>query len=205
MAQYNYEANRWKDRVSPDAAKRKLTITDDTSGTIAINAVLTANIERADTPSQEGTAFNATNMNDLEARINSAISPCLVYSYLKSFNSNVNLYLSSAARDYPLLEIFYGDPDGNDGVTSQKIYIGDSSNYNNDNYISLDSISCGIGSNDKFYFKTATYNIKNEGNRVRITRINNRTKRLVFDNGNFNVQDYNSVDLYIYYVIGYKT
>lgn len=198
-----YTTAEWKDRISEDPTKRSLTIVSDSSSTLSTNTVLTATVARADTATQEGTAFNATNMNSLESRINSAMNTCLVYSYLGNINASSGIYLPSTTRDYPLLEIFYGDTAKKDGVHSRKIYIG---NYNSNNYVSLDSISCGIGSsNNSFYFKTAVYNIHNEGNQVRFQRLTDRSKRLVYENGSFHVEQYQIIDLNIYYVIGYKT
>lgn len=65
MAQdyFNFIQNTWVDRVSDYPNRRILT-------TVGENPVSTTyTVERDDTPSIEGTPFNASSMNDLESRI----------------------------------------------------------------------------------------------------------------------------------------
>ena len=207
MAKYGYQSNRWKDRVPGigiDPTTRLLTIKNDTSSTIANDAVLTATIQRADNPSQEGTAFNATNMNNLETRIKDAFLPCMTYIILGEYPDGISENIPELPSDTSycnLIEMFYADEGKNDGITSQRIHI---TNYSNNNYISLDSISCGIGDNNNFYLKTATYNIHKVGNSIYVRRIVDRTKRLVYENNVFHVENVGSVDIKIYKIIGYK-
>lgn len=196
-----YTPGEWKDRASQNTNRRSFSITDVGNSGLTINTTFTADVTRADTHvDQAGTPFNKSTMDSFENRIKTAFDKCLGYKYF-SVGSSVNIYLSSEIRKYPLLELFYSNGYGTDGIYSKKIYI---SNYNTSNKIALDSISCGT--NNNFYFKKATYDIHNEGSQVRVQRIKNITKRLVYEyeNENFHPEDYNNIDLVIYYIIGYS-
>lgn len=200
MATYTQET--WLDRDSPNPTRRTLTVESD----VTQNNVrtITATVERADTPTQEGTAFNATNMNGLESRINNAFKPCMTYTVFATYPDGKETGLDalpSVANYCSIIEIFYADGAKADGITSQRIHI---ANYNTNNYISLDSISCGTGSNNSFYLKTATYNIRKQNNSITVRRVNDRTKRLVYENGSFRVEDSSLIDLKIYKIIGYR-
>lgn len=199
-----YTPGTWLDRVSEDPTKRKLTIVSDSSSTLSASTQLVATVERADTATQEGTAFNATNMYSLETRIENAFKPCMTYTVLSTYPDGKETGLDalpSVANYCSIIEIFYADGDKNDGMTSQRIHI---TNYNTDNLISLDSISCGLSSNNNFYLKTATYNIRKQNNSITVRRVNNRTKRLVYENGSFHPETASSIDLKIYKIIGYR-
>lgn len=199
-----YTPGTWLDRVSENPTKRSLTIISDSSSTLSASTQLVATVERADTATQEGTAFNATNMGALEARIRDAFKPCMTYTVLATYPDGKETGLDSlpsVANYCSIIEIFYADGAKADGITSQRIHI---TNYNTNNYISLDSISCGADSNDSFYLKTATYNIKKQNNFINVKRVNGRTKRLVYENGSFRVETSSSIDLKIYKIIGYR-
>lgn len=61
---FNFTQSTWVDRVSDNPNRRKLTevgVQNPTS--------VSYTVERDDTPSVEGTPFNASSMNDLESRI----------------------------------------------------------------------------------------------------------------------------------------
>ena len=207
MATYDYSATRWVDR-SPSSTLRNLTLTSNVSVVNSVlpeNTVISATVARGDTPSSEGTAFNATNMNALETRIKNAFLPCMTYTvlYNSSNGTEGNITLPADTLNCKLLEFFYNNDQKIDGITSQKIYI---TNYNSNNRISLDQITCGVGSgSNNFYFKTATYNIKKQtnSNNVIASRETNKTKRLVYDNGSFSVET--AIDLKVFTVIGYRT
>jgi hypothetical protein len=199
-----YTPGAWLDRVSEDPTKRRLTIVSDSSSTLSASTQLVATVERADTATQEGTAFNATNMDALETRIEDAFKPCMTYTVLSTYTDGKETGLDalpSVADKCSIIEIFYADGGKADGITSQRIHI---TNYDTNNYISLDSISCGTGSNNSFYLKTATYNIRKQNNSVTVRRVNDRTKRLVYENGSFRVETSSIIDLKIYKIIGYR-
>lgn len=64
----SFTTKQWKDRISEYPTRR--TLTDTTS-----SAVSTVTVAREEgTISQEGDAFSATNMNDLETRISNGFS-----------------------------------------------------------------------------------------------------------------------------------
>lgn len=200
-----YTPGTWMDRIPAegvDPTTRKLTVISDvTSENVRI---ITATVARADAATQEGTAFNATNMDALETRIEDAFKPCMTYTVLATYPDGKETGLDalpSVANYCSIIEIFYADGAKNDGMTSQRIHI---TNYNTDNLISLDSISCGLSSNNNFYLKTATYNIRKQNNSITVRRVNNRTKRLVYENGAFHVETASSIDLKIYKIIGYR-
>lgn len=200
-----YEPDTWLDRISRegiDPTARKLTVISDvTSDNVR---TITATVARADQPQVEGTAFNATNMNGLETRIQNAFKPCMTYTVLSTYPDGKETGLDAlptVADKCAIIEIFYADGAKADGITSQRIHI---TNYNTNNYISLDSISCGTGSNNSFYLKTATYNIRKQNNSITVRRVNDRTKRLVYENGSFSVGDSSLIDLKIYKIIGYQ-
>lgn len=189
----------WENRSSTNTNRRSFSITDVGDSGLTINTTFTADVTRADTSVTEaGTPFNKSTMDSFENRIKTAFDKCLGYKYF-SVNSSSGIYLSNEIRNYPLLELFYSNGNGTDGIYSKKIYI---QNYAKHNRICLDSISCG--SNNKFYFKKATYDIHNYGTQVWVQRLTNITKKLVYENGSFHSEDYNNIDLVIYYIIGYS-
>lgn len=200
-----YIPGTWMDRIPAegvDPTTRKLTVISDvTSDNVRI---ITATVARADAATKEGTAFNATNMGSLETRIQNAFKPCMTYTVLSTYPAGKETGLDalpSVANYCSIIEIFYADGAKADGITSQRIHI---TNYNTNNYISLDSISCGTGTNNSFYLKTATYNIRKENNSITVKRVGDRTKRLVYENGSFRVDTSSAIDLRIYKIIGYR-
>lgn len=65
-----FSAKTWKDRVTEYPTRRVLTKTDGSKETVTV-------ARSEGTVSQEGDAFNAANMNDLEARIATAVGDIL--------------------------------------------------------------------------------------------------------------------------------
>lgn len=59
---FNFSQNTWEDRVSAYPNRRKLT-------EVGSSTSVSYTVERDDSPSVEGTPFNASSMNDLENRI----------------------------------------------------------------------------------------------------------------------------------------
>ena len=66
-----YNKKTWKDRVSEHPARRILT---DLQGNSEVYSVA----RNEGSVSQEGDAFSAANMNDLETRINTALAGCSI-------------------------------------------------------------------------------------------------------------------------------
>ena len=59
---FDFDIKRWEDRVSAYPNRRKLT-------EVGSSTSVSYTVERDDSPSVEGTPFNASSMNDLEHRI----------------------------------------------------------------------------------------------------------------------------------------
>lgn len=116
MAVYN--KGNWYDRVSTNPTRRSLTVFSSTgSSGLAQGDVITADVARADTDvTTEGTAFNHTNMDAYETRVQKIFN--IVPSYTLLFLSNKqngeksDFVLNERCDHYTYLGIYYVAPGG---------------------------------------------------------------------------------------------
>lgn len=106
----------WKNRIAEYINRRRLTMEDGST-----NLVTVARDEG--TISQEGDAFNAANMNDLEDRIEAGfdevnqsltdIGECVILGQTSSTSENNQIELPDDINNYKLLILMYLSTDGN--------------------------------------------------------------------------------------------
>lgn len=205
----NYSSFNWKDRDSTNPTRRKLTIASDViinpTTTLAKDSILIADVERNDSVTEVGTPFNSERMNDLEDRINTAFSKCLSIKDAgnidnEQINSANGFNLINDVLDCPMLEFFYTNAGNSDGIASQRIFI---SNYNQENRISLDQITCNADPENNFHLKSLTLIIQAYNGVVNIKKSDNNSKTLHYTPTNsWNVDK--NLDIVIHKIIGYQ-
>lgn len=116
MAVYN--KGDWYDRVSTNPTRRSLTVFSSTgSSGLAQGDVITADVARADTDvTTEGTAFNHTNMDAYETRVQKIfnIVPSYTLLYLNNSQNGMksDFTLNAPCNNYTYLGIYYVAPGG---------------------------------------------------------------------------------------------
>ena len=91
----------WKDRITEYPTRRKLTKSDGTTETVTVE-------RNEGTVSQEGDAFNAATMNDLESRIAAAIGYTLGAQTIKSGATTAVISSDHITAD-SLIDIYFAE------------------------------------------------------------------------------------------------
>lgn len=107
-----FTTKEWKDRLSENPSRRRLSPVDGEQNVYDVSR------EEGDV-SQEGTAFSADNMNDLENRINTSFNgfsgvrteTVLYAAANNSLGKNTDFYLNGNIKDYDYVGYYFSDGD----------------------------------------------------------------------------------------------
>ncbi len=171
----------WTDRQSTYPSRRRLTAT----GTTDIYDVS----REEGTVTQTGDAFSATNMNDLESRIEdfSAITPSSYSLYSNASGTQATITLSETATNFSYFEVYHRDDDWSFAMT--KVYSPHDKRFCLNQIVQWESY---------IYWKSARVYV----NGTSLTWDTNRYAISGTNSGS--VETRNIIPIYILYVVGYK-